>query len=99
VEDLGDTVSAVIPNPEAWGKAVADTRNYYTHYSAYLQDRAAHGFDVVVMTKQLWWVVRACLLREMGFDEAKSIDLFSFDSERAWLVQQQHPNRGESRVD
>jgi hypothetical protein len=71
VEDLGDTVSPVIANPEAWAKAVADTRNYYAHYSDYLQSKAASGFDLVIMTKQLWWVVRACLLREMGFDNAK----------------------------
>lgn len=89
VEDLGATVLPVIANPEAWAKAVADTRNYYTHYSDYLKSRAAHEFDLVVITKQLWWVVRACLLREMGFDNAKSIELFSFDNEQAWLVDQQ----------
>jgi hypothetical protein len=89
VEDLGDTATPVIRNPETWAKAVTDTRNYYTHYSDYLQSKAAHGFDVVIMTKQLWWVVRACLLREMGFDNAKSIELFSFDNEQAWLVNQQ----------
>jgi hypothetical protein len=89
VEDFGDTVSPVIANPEAWAKVVADTRNYYTHYSDYLKSKAAHEFDLVVMTKQLWLVVRACLLREMGFDNAKSNELFSFDNERAWLVDQQ----------
>ena len=89
VEDFGDTVSPMIAEYEDWAKAVADTRNYYTHYSGYLKSRAAHGFDLIVMTKQLWLVVRACLLREMGFDNAKSIELFSFDSERAWLVNQQ----------
>jgi hypothetical protein len=89
VEDLGDTAAPVLPNPETWAKAVADTRNYYTHYSDYLQSQAAHEFDLVIMTKQLWWVVRACLLREMGFDNARSIELFSFDSEQAWLVNQQ----------
>jgi hypothetical protein len=89
VEDLGDTAAPVIRNPETWAKAVADTRNYYTHYSDYLQSKAAHGFDVVIMTKQLWWVVRAFLLREMGFDNAKSIELFSFDNEQAWLINQQ----------
>ena len=89
VEDLGDTVSPVIANPEAWAKIVADTRNYYTHYSDYLKTRAAHGFELVVVTKQLWWVVRACLLREMGFDNAQSMELFSFDSEQAWLISQE----------
>ena len=89
VEDLGETVSPATSNPETWAKTVADTRNYYTHYSDYLQSKAAHGFDLVIMTKQLWWVVRACLLREMGFDNAKSIELFSFDNERAWLVDRQ----------
>jgi hypothetical protein len=89
VEDLGDTVLPVIANSGAWAKAVADTRNYYTDYSDYLLPKAAHDFDLVVMTKQLWWVVRACLLREMGFDNAKSIELFSFDNERAWLVDRQ----------
>ncbi len=94
VEDLGDTVSPMIHNPETWAKTVADTRNYYTHYSDYLRPKAAHGFDVVIMTKQLWWVVRACLLREMGFDTAKSIELFSFDNEQAWLVDQQRHAAG-----
>lgn len=85
VESLGEIVSPIVGDVTNWAKAVADTRNYYTHYSSYLADRAARGFDLVVMTRQVWWVVRACLLREMGFDKAESIHLFGFDSEQGWL--------------
>jgi hypothetical protein len=50
------------------------------------------GVGVVIMTRQLWWVVRACLLREMGFDDAQSVELFRFDTEQAWLVGQMLAN-------
>jgi len=36
------------------------------------------GVGVVIMNRQLWWVVRACLLREMGFDDAQSVELFRY---------------------
>jgi hypothetical protein len=86
VDDLGDVVSDVLPDPASFGKKVADTRNYYTHYSDYLASRAAKEMDLVLLTKQLWTVIKALLLREMGYDSKQSRERLEFDPELAWLV-------------
>jgi hypothetical protein len=86
VDDLRGVIADVLPDPAAFGKKVADTRNYYTHYSDYLASRAAKEMDLVLLTKQLWIVIKALLLREMGYDPAQSRARLEFDPDLAWLV-------------
>jgi hypothetical protein len=86
VDDLGGVIADVLPDPAAFGKNVADTRNYYTHYSDYLAPRAAKEMDLVLLTRQLWILIKALLLREMEYDPAQSRDRLEFDPDMAWLV-------------
>jgi len=73
------------PNPEMFAQNVADTRNYYTHYSTYLKAKAATERDLVVLISRLWFLVRACLLAELRFPSEAARDLLGFDHQRGWL--------------
>ena len=86
IDDLGDVVADALPDAAQFGRTVTDTRNYYTHYSGYLETRAASGWELVLLTKRLWVVVRALLLRELGFNAAESRTLLDLDGELAWLI-------------
>jgi hypothetical protein len=86
IDDLGDIVADALPDPGLFGQAVTDTRNYYTHYSDYLADRAATGWELVLLTKRMWLVVRALLLRELGFSDAECRALLGFDGQLGWLI-------------
>jgi hypothetical protein len=86
IDQLGDVVDDALPDPTVFGQEVADTRNYYTHYSEHLAEKAATDFDLVLLTKRLWLVVRALLLDELGFDSEASRTLLEFDGGLSWLI-------------
>ena len=86
VEDLGESVCEVIADPQAFSKAVTDTRNYYTHYSERKGAQVARQLDLVVMVRTLWIVARACVLRELGLPVREVRDLMRLDRHHSWLV-------------
>jgi hypothetical protein len=86
IDQLGAVVDDALPNPAIFGQEIADTRNYYTHYSEHLSKKVATGFDLVLLTKRLWLVVRALLLDELGFDSEESRTLLEFDGGLSWLI-------------
>lgn len=88
IDNLGDVVADALPNAAEFGQTVADTRNYYTHYSDHLEAKAAAGWELVLLTERLWVVVRALLLRELGFDAGESRSLLNLDGGLAWLITQ-----------
>ncbi len=50
----------------AFAKKIADTRNYLTHYSHELKDRAiTSGKELFELNQQLGLIIRICLLEEM----------------------------------
>jgi hypothetical protein len=76
------------PDPDGFAQGVADTRNYYTHYSEHLADKAETGLDLIVMTDRLWVLVRACLLAEMGFSDDHVRELLALEPRLGWLRRQ-----------
>lgn len=76
---------------DAFAKAVTDTRNYYTHYSSGLADKAVREFALTTLTKRLWLVVRGLLLLEMGLSRELVAEALSLDYEWEWLCAQPHP--------
>jgi hypothetical protein len=82
----GDALGAVLgPNPGGFAKAVADTRNYCTHYSSQLASKAATGLELIVLTDRLWALIRACLLAELGFSSDDAKALLELDGRLGWL--------------
>lgn len=76
------------PDPGAFAQRVADTRNYYTHYSEHLVGKAATDLEFIVLTQRLWALVRICLLSELAFSPEESRELLSLDNSLGWLSRQ-----------
>lgn len=66
----------LIINPEAFIVRVRDTRNYYTHYSSTLRQKAADHEELHWLTEVLRYMLTACLLYEIGFSVKKVEELF-----------------------
>ena len=82
---LGKALGA---NPGNFGKRVADTRNYHTHFDKAEAGNAATGRDLAVLIDRMWVLVRACLLGELGFDANQAADLLALDGHVGWLSTQ-----------
>jgi hypothetical protein len=87
---IGDLGGEIVPllggtSVDAFAKAVTDTRNYYTHYSSGLAKKAAREWELALLTKRLWFVVRGLLLKEMGLPNALVIEALMNDREWDWL--------------
>lgn len=56
----------------AFAATATDNRNYFTHYSPqYLKEgKVLEGLELFHLTRRLLFLVRACILREMGRDNA-----------------------------
>jgi hypothetical protein len=52
---------------EDFARSVRDNRNYYTHPTSDRPTRVAAGGQLLVLEHRLWFLVRACLFRELGF--------------------------------
>jgi ApeA N-terminal domain 1 len=64
-------ITGLIPDIEGFATAVADTRNYLTHFSRRLQTKAATGPDLVRISEQLRYFVELLVLTELGITEAQ----------------------------
>jgi len=64
-----DTVKLVCNKPAAFSKKVADTRNYYTHYSDKLKEAAASGPHLYWLSQRLRILLMIVLLKELGIHE------------------------------
>jgi hypothetical protein len=69
-------LSPIISNKEEFAKKVADTRNYHTHYDQRLKDKTAKGGEMALLTKQLSYMLQACLLLELNFSQEKCVEVF-----------------------
>ena len=73
---------------EAFPKAVADTRHYHTHFNPKYAAKAATGLDLVILIDRLWLLTRACVLSELGYDDAQVAERLSNDARVSWLAAQ-----------
>jgi ApeA N-terminal domain 1 len=47
---------------------IVNTRNYYTHYNESLKDKIAKSEELPMVNAKLDIIVKACLMKEMGFE-------------------------------
>jgi|GEM_PF-2848311 len=75
VEHAGPEVNRVLRSN--FSKIAADTRNYLTHYTPRLKDKAAEGEDLYDLGLEVIALLEFCLLRDLGFDSSTSLQLSS----------------------
>jgi len=64
----GNLFRSFIPDKNEFIGKVVDTRNYYTHYSPELEEKAVKIIDIPFLSQKLRYVLIAILLKEIGFD-------------------------------
>jgi hypothetical protein len=73
VKDIYHEYSAVadqffaFKGEEKFSEKVRDTRNYLTHWSENLEKKATHGDDLVLLTKDLQFLLQLCIMTQLGF--------------------------------
>ncbi|MGE0068026.1 MAG: HEPN domain-containing protein, partial [Solirubrobacterales bacterium] len=71
---------------EEFAKTVRDTRNYFTHFSSDRPARVPDGKALIVLQHRVWFLLRACLLRDMGFEEPEIVELLGDAGQRYYLI-------------
>lgn len=71
---------------EEFAKTVRDTRNYFTHFSSDRPARVPDGKALIVLQHRVWFLLRACLLRDMGFDESEIVERLNDAGQRYYLI-------------
>ena len=81
VESFGETLSPLFVDVGGFAASVTDNRNYYTHYSESTKDagRVLGGRELYELVERLLMLVRACVLREMGFGDRRIGELLRED--------------------
>lgn len=89
LDSFGDAVLQFCGIPtdrEEFARTVRDTRNYFTHSSSERPLRVPEGKGLIVLQHRLWFLLRACLLREMKFEEREIIELLNRASQSYYLI-------------
>lgn len=68
-------------NNDEFIKSVVQTRNYFTHYDETLREKALSGYELVIATRILSYVMQIVLLFEIGFTANECSSLLSKKSE------------------
>ncbi len=71
---------------DEFAKTVRDTRNYFTHFSSNRPARVPDGKALIVLQHRVWFLLRACLLRDMGFEEPEIVELLGDAGQRYYLI-------------
>lgn len=64
-----DAVAVVCNDPKEFAMGIADTRNYFTHYTDELRKVTLQGDDLFWASEKLLLLLRIVLLKHLGIDE------------------------------
>jgi hypothetical protein len=68
-EKYSDLFKLFVDDRDGFIGKVVDTRNYYTHYSPELEERAAELTEIPFLSQDLRFILFVVLLKEIGFDD------------------------------
>jgi hypothetical protein len=73
--DLGPEVIAAcgVDDAAAFARRAKAARNHYTHPSGSVDKEVPEGRDLVIHINRLWFLIRACVLRELGFEDEEIV--------------------------
>lgn len=93
LRDLMDVTASVmeplVPDRNRFVQKVLDTRNYHVHYDVSVRRKAAEsGAELYYLTMVLSFLVQACLLRELGIDPDRRVELFNRNQQYLFAANQ-----------
>jgi hypothetical protein len=71
---------------EEFARTVRDTRNFFTHLPSERPPRVPDGRGLVALNHRLWFLLRACLLRDMGFEDPEMVELLAAAGQSHYLI-------------
>jgi hypothetical protein len=80
-------ITPLIKDRNAFIKRVKNTRNYYTHYDKSLKNKFAQGEELFRLTQILSFLLKSCLLNELGCTPARCADLISRNDEYIYTIE------------
>lgn len=67
-------------------RTMRDARNYFTHPSGGGAQKTPKGRELVVLQHRAWFLLRACILRELGLSEAEIAERLFAASQSHYLI-------------
>ncbi|MGE0082950.1 MAG: HEPN domain-containing protein [Desulfococcaceae bacterium] len=64
-----ETIKTIFPNLKDFSNQIIDTRNYLTHYSEELREKALQSSELFYVTQRLTALITLLLLKQMGMPE------------------------------
>lgn len=64
---------------EEFSRKVKDTRHYLTHWVPELEKKAAHGSELVFLTKDLQFLLQLCIMTQLGFTNCDFTNIYHTD--------------------
>jgi len=86
IDVTGETMLPLVQDAESFACDVRDSRNYYVHYDSSLRQQAAQGEKLYRLTERLAFLMRACLLCELGFTPQRCAKLFNNNQRYQYAV-------------
>jgi hypothetical protein len=68
-----------------FAQTLRDARNYFTHPSSEAR-KTPEGRDLIVLQHRAWFLLRACILRELGLSEEQIAERLFAASQSHYLV-------------
>lgn len=81
-------IQPLIKNSDKFIARVKNTRNYFTHYDVSLKEKYAQGDELFRLTQILSFLLRACLLSELGCSSERCVDLLCKNSEYKYTAKE-----------
>lgn len=89
VDDLGPDVRracGIDDQGESFADIVTATRNHYTHPKKKKLTKVPEGIELFTLIHRLWFVVRACVLLELGFERTDIARALNGSAQRHYTV-------------
>jgi hypothetical protein len=86
IREVDKVIKPLLRRKDSFVQKVVDTRNFLTHYDPSLENKAAKGEALFVLTQTLSLLVQACFLHELGLSDEKSIEFFGRSSDYKFVL-------------
>ena len=87
LDDLGPEVCEAcrVEDAPKFAAATKDARNHYTHPTGTPKETVPEGRDLIIHVNRLWFLARACLLVELGFERPEIAEALGRSARRYLL--------------
>ncbi len=86
IREVDKVIRPLLGKKDSFMRKVVDTRNFLTHFDLSLENKAAKGEALFVLTQTLSLLVQACFLHELGLSDERCIEFFRRSSDYNFVL-------------